>query len=73
MGINSDGDISIYGFLNLEGGTNLNHNNLSNIDGGATSERYHLTSSEYVKVQELSNYTIGTIGNNGAIWPNIQL
>ena len=63
IGINSDGDTTIYGYLNLEGGTNINHNNFNSIDVGA----YHLTASEYAQVQTLNNYTIKTVDINGAI------
>ena len=65
IGINSDGDTTIYGYLNLEGGTNLNHNSLSNIDGGT----YHLTQTDYnewTNRRLLKNaiYDVGS-GNNG--------
>ena len=43
------------------------------IQGGQTNKYYHLTSSESAKVQQLNNYTIGTVDNNGAIWPNIPV
>ena len=36
------------------------HNNLADIQGGTPSEQYHLSSTEYSKVQELSTYNIAT-------------
>jgi hypothetical protein len=38
--------------LNTAGGTNLNHNLLSNLQGGTTDEYYHLTQERY---QEVTN------------------
>ena len=69
MGINSDGDTTIYGYLNLEGGTSLNHSDLNNINGGT----YHLSSSEYAKVQQLSAHNIGPPATGGATWSFIPV
>jgi hypothetical protein len=38
-------------------GSTVNHNDLSSIQGGSASERYHLTSAELTKLQTLSGST----------------
>ena len=49
------------------------HNNLADIQGGLSNELYHLSSTEYSKVQELSAYTITPPPTGGPFWPSIPI
>jgi hypothetical protein len=44
-------------------GSSVNHNDLLNIQGGVSTERYHLTSAELTKLQALSGSAAGASAN----------
>lgn len=55
--IDSDGN------LVLNGTTNIDHNDLNNIQGGTTNEYYHLLATEYTELSNwLDNVTLGSDG-----------
>ena len=59
--------VDLVGIINQAGGTTVNHNDLSGIQGGAASERYHITSAQATSVAAL-----GTISSQAANNVNID-
>ena len=49
------------------------HNNLADLQGGLPNEQYHLTSTEYTKVQQLSQYNITPPETGGLTWQAIPV
>lgn len=57
--------LGIVGVLNAAGGTAIDHNSLSGLQGGTANQYYHLTAAEHAALGSL-----GALGNNRVLYSN---